>query len=234
LDRLLVTVLVWALLVATAAAFVVTEALKLERPPIGAIRGNRFLSPVCSCPKETTRLSFRLRKAGAIDVAIVDAEGDPVRVLASGARPGRGRVAFRWGGRNDAGAIVPDGAYRLRVRLVSEDRTVTFRRGVVVDTEPPTVRLLEVDPRRTAPGGEGVRLRLELHERARVFLLVDGRRAARLGTIDSGTAEVVWRGTSRGRALPSGEYRISLRARDRAGNRSRPTLPVQISVVRAG
>lgn len=234
MDRLLVTTLVWALLVATTAAFVVTEALKLERPPVGAMRGDRALSPVCSCPKRTARVSFRLRKVDAIDVAIVDEDGEPVRVLASGARPGRGRVAFRWGGRNDAGAIVPDGAYRLRVRLVGQDRTTTFRREVVVDTEPPTIRLIEVDPRRTAPGGEGTQIRLQLSERARVSLLVDGRRAARFGAVDPGTAEVVWRGTSRGRALPSGEYRIALRARDRAGNRSRPTPPVEISVVRAG
>jgi hypothetical protein len=226
--------LVWALLVATSAAFVVTEALKLERPSIRDMQGDRMLSPTCSCRKEAAQLSFRLGKAASVDVAIVDADGEPVRRLASEARLGRGRAVFRWDGRDDSGAVVADGPYRLRVRLPAENRTVTFGQRIAVDTDPPALQLLEVDPRRLIPGDEGLAIHLELDERARVFLAVDGRRADRFGIVERGTEEIVWRGTSRGRALPPGEYEIALRAKDRAGNRSPPTGGVEIVVGPSG
>jgi hypothetical protein len=234
LDRLVVTGLVWALLVATTAAFVVTEALKLDRPAVGQFRGDTVFSPTCSCPQQRARFSFRLRQAQTVDVVIVDENGEPVRVLASAARPGRGRVGFRWGGREDAGDIVRDGAYRVRVRLMEEDRTVTFGRPLVVDTQPPRLTLVDVEPRRIAPGGEGVSIRFDLSDRARVFLLVDRRRAARFGLFSSGSETVTWAGTSRRRLLPPGEYRIALRARDRAGNRSPRTRAVRVTVVSSG
>jgi hypothetical protein len=234
LDRLVVTGFVWALLVATTAAFVVTEALKLERPAVGRFRGDSVFSPTCSCLQQRARFSFILRRADRVDVVIVDEDGEPVRVLASAARPGRGRVGFRWGGRDDAGAIVPDGAYRVRVRLMEEDRTVTFGRPLVVDTQPPRLTLLEVDPRRIVRGRDGISIRFDVSERARVFLLVDRRRAARFGLFRNGSETVGWSGTSRRRLLPPGEYRIVLRARDRAGNRSPRTRAVRVTVVSPG
>jgi flagellar hook capping protein FlgD len=234
LDRLLVPLLVWALLVATTAAFVVTEALKLERPPVGNMGAPRAFSPTCSCPKQTARLSFRLRRADSIDVAIVDEEENVVRTLAADVRPGRGRVRFRWGGRDDVGSLVPDGQYRLRVHLDGEDRTVTFRRSFAVDTDPPEIVLLEVGDTRVAAGGDGIGIRVELSEPARVTLRVNGRRALRFGLVDAGTETVVWSGTARRRSLPPGEYEIALRARDRAGNRSQLTRTVGIEIVPPG
>jgi hypothetical protein len=122
----------------------------------------------------------------------------------------------------------------VRVRLREEDRTVTFGRPLVVDTQPPRLTLLEVDPRRIVRGRDGVSLRFEVSERARVFLLVDRRRAARLGLFRNGSESVVWSGTSRRRVLQPGEYRIALRARDRAGNRSPRTPAVRVTVVASG
>jgi hypothetical protein len=234
LDRLVVTGLVWALLVATTAAFVVTEALKLERPPVGLMGAPKAFSPTCECAKQTARLSFRLRKDDSIDLAIVDEEENVVRTLATDARPGRGRVRIRWGGRNDAGTIVSDGQYRLRVHLDEEDRTVTFRRSFAVDTDPPEILLLEVGDTRLTTGSEGIGIRIELSEPTRVNLRVDGRRALKFGLVESGTETVVWPGTARGLSLPPGEYEIALRGRDRAGNRSQLTRTVEIEIVSPG
>ena len=166
-TRVVAAGLVGALLVATTAAFVATEALKLKRPPVGQMRGDRVFSPGCGCPQRVARISIRLRAADALDVSIVDADGETVRVLREGARPGRGRVFLRWNGRSDEREIVADGPYRLRVRLAESGRTVTFARPIVVDTESPEVRLRAVSPTSVEPG-EAVELRFELSERASV------------------------------------------------------------------
>jgi FlgD Ig-like domain len=233
-SRLVAAGLVWALLVATTAAFVVTEALKLERPPVGHMGAPRAFSPTCECPKRTARLSFRLRRDDSLDIAVVDGQENVVRTLATDVRPGRGRVRVRWGGRNDAGAIVPDGQYRLRVHLDGEDRTVTFRRSFAVDTDPPEILLLEVGDTRLTAGSEGISIRIELSEPARVHLRVDGRAALRFGLVESGTETVVWPGTFRRGPLPAGEYELALRGRDRAGNRSQLTRTVGIEIVSSG
>jgi hypothetical protein len=229
-SRLVVAGLVGALLVATTTAFVATEALKLKRPPVGEMRGDRMLSPTCDCGKRVARVSFRLREADAVDVEVVDEDGEAVRTLAEGRRPDVGRVRFRWNGRDNAREIVPDGPYQLRVHLVQADRTVTFSRRIVVDTEPPTVTLSGLSPATVAAGGE-VELRFELGEPARVVVLVDGRRATRLGLFLSGMREVDWPASRRGEALGPGLHDVSLVARDRAGNRSARTPTSSLTVL---
>lgn len=229
INRLVVAGLVWTLLVGTTAAFVATEALKLRRPPVGDMSGDRAFSPGCACPHRAARVSIRLREADALDVTIVDEAGETVRVLREGARPGRGRVTFRWNGADDEGETVPDGRYRLRVHLVEADRTVTFARRIVVDTEPPEIRLLGLSPNTVEPGEE-VELRFELGEVARVLIRVDRRRAGPLGRFEAGTREAVWPAERRGQALEVGTYELRLAARDLAGNRSRSAETIPLTV----
>lgn len=227
-SRVVAAGLVGALLVATTAAFVATEALKLKRPPVGQMRGDRVFSPGCGCPQRVARISIRLRAADALDVSIVDADGETVRVLREGARPGRGRVFLRWNGQSER-EIVADGPYRLRVRLAESGRTVTFARPIVVDTESPEVRLRAVSPTSVEPG-EAVELRFELSERASVSLRVDDRRAGRLGHFRAGTREALWPGTVRGEPLAPGSHVLRLVARDLAGNRSVPSQTLSIVI----
>jgi hypothetical protein len=234
LRRAAVTALVLALLAGTAAAFVVTEELKLERSPIARPQFDRIFSPVCDCVKETARLVFGLRSADTIDAVIVDADGDPVRTLASGSRRGRGRVVFRWGGRDDAGALVPEGVYRLQVRLADQRRTIVIPNRIRVDTTPPIVVLEGVAPRRLSPDGDGrndtARVTFSSSERARPLVLVDGAVAARGRIRAAGTKALAWRGTKAGKPLPAGLYALSLEARDRAGNLSDPTAATAVTI----
>ena len=72
-----------ALLLATAAAFAVTEHLKLQRSPIAGPMIDRIFSPVCRCERRTARVGFTLRRGGRISVAIADRDGDVVRTLVS-------------------------------------------------------------------------------------------------------------------------------------------------------
>jgi hypothetical protein len=61
-SRHLRTVLVLLILGATAAAFVVTEDLKLEPDPLARPRIDRTFSPVCDCDQATAQIAFRLRE----------------------------------------------------------------------------------------------------------------------------------------------------------------------------
>jgi FlgD Ig-like domain len=127
-----------ALLVGAVAAFTYTEAIKLERKPVGKVRVERRLSPGCECPRATARIGFDLRERERIDVTVANRDGDEVRVLASDLRRPNGRIVLRWDGRDDAGLIVPNGAYRIRVRLKDERRTIVFPERIRVRRRAPS------------------------------------------------------------------------------------------------
>jgi FlgD Ig-like domain len=127
-----------ALLVGTVAAFTYTEAIKLERKPVGKVRIEGRLSQGCDCPRETARIGFDLREPTRIDVTIATRDGEEVRVLAADVRRPKGRVELTWDGRDDAGLIVPTGAYRVHVRLKDERRTIVFPEGIRVTRPAPS------------------------------------------------------------------------------------------------
>jgi hypothetical protein len=218
-----------ALLVGCAAAFTYTEALKLKRKPIVNVRLDRWLSPVCDCPGETARFSFRLREDERLDVTLVDEDGDRVRVLESALEAPAGRVVVTWDGRDDSGQVVPDGAYRLRLRLLDERRTIEVPESVNVDTAAPRVRLGSVSPTELAPG-DRLEVDYRIDEPARVALVVDGERIPRGGFRRPGARMLVWRGLVDGRLLSAGPHAVALEAEDRAGNVSAPTQPETILV----
>ena len=56
-SRLAPAVLVAALLVATSAAFVVTEKLKLTRNPIVGPRVDKIFSPTCDCATDSATIA---------------------------------------------------------------------------------------------------------------------------------------------------------------------------------
>jgi hypothetical protein len=234
LRRAAVTGLVVALLAGTTAAFVITEELKLERSPVTRPRFDRIFSPVCNCPREVARLVLRLRREETIDAVIVDDDGDPVRTLASDLRRAPGRLGFRWDGRNDAGAVVPEGPYRLRLHLADERRTIVIPNRVRVDTTPPVVELESLAPSELSPDGDrrsdAARITFSVNEGVQPLVVVDGGVAARGRWRPAGRSAVIWRGTKAGRPLPAGLYAVALQARDRAGNLSEPTTPTAVTI----
>lgn len=125
--------LVTLVLVAGAvAAFVQTQALKAERPPVRAIELDGELSAGCGCEQGVALLRVRLAEPQRIDAAILDEDDRLVRTLADGALRGSGPSTFRWTGRDDSGELVPEGEYRLRVDTTDPDRTIVFPRPVEV------------------------------------------------------------------------------------------------------
>jgi hypothetical protein len=234
--RLPQTLIVLALLGATAAAFAVTERLKLERSPITGTRVDRLFSPVCECARDLAVISFVLRQPGQVTVDVLDAEGDAIRTLVRDRTEQRGRVSYVWDGRDEADRVVAEGRYRPRVRIEEHGRTIVLPNPIRVDKTAPRIRLGQVFPRVFSPDGDGrgdrVTATYEVDEIARPMMLVDGRRQV-LGRLQPRGGRLVWFGRVDGRPVRPGTYELRLRASDRAGNRSRRTraVPVQVRYV---
>jgi hypothetical protein len=226
------TVLAVTLLVGSVAAFTYTQKLKLERSPVGTARFERWLSPECDCPRQTARLTFQLRERERIDATMVDGDGNLVKTLLARSERGPGPVRTEWDGRNEAGRVVPDGDYRVRVRMRDERRTIVIPVEVHVDTVAPQVRLLGVSSSSLEPGEE-IELRYATNELGRSILLVDDEIAARGPKLQPGRTTITWAGHVRAALVPAGVYSVSLVVEDSAGNRSEPTDPAHI-VVTAG
>jgi hypothetical protein len=225
-------VLLLALLAGTTTAFALTEALKLERSPVTRPRFESVFSPTCGCPRETARLAVKLRKADMIDAVMVDEDGNSVRTLVSAERLGPGRVVFRWDGRDDRGALVPDGTYRLRLHFANADWTILIPNSVRVDTRPPAIELVSLEPRRLELDGEGATIVVRVSERARTILLANGEIVLRGVVGNPGRARLIWDGSAEGKPLSPGRYALTLEAQDRAGNVSAPTQDVIVRIVR--
>lgn len=223
-----------ALIGGTAAAFVVTERLKLERSPVTAPRFDKVFSPVCGCPQSVARLTLRLRGADRVDAVIVDRQGKPVRMLVTGEAHPRGDVAFRWDGRANAGEVVPDGRYRLRVHLRHERRTILLPNTVLIDTKPPKLEILDVSRGTISPDGNGVndqlRIAYRTNEKAGALLFVGDVKAVEGRARPRGRAVLIWRGGIDGTSAQPGAYELSLRVRDIAGNLSAPAGPIPVRV----
>ena len=225
MARLLPTLLVLALIGSTAAAFAVTEGLKLEKSPITGTQVDKVIAPGCRCANDRVSIGFTLRKGDRVAVAIVDVNGDVVRTLARSQQARAGRLQFVWDGRDQTGHLVRDGTYRPRVHLAREHRTIVLPNPIRADATKPLIKLDSVAPRTFSPDGdykrEYVRLRYRTNERARAILYVNDDRWGmvhdylRAGKLDWGGRAV--------RRLSAGTYRVRLRALDLAGNLGLPT-----------
>jgi FlgD Ig-like domain len=225
--------IVLVLLGATAAAFAVTERLKLERSPITGTRVDHVFSPVCDCARDVAVISFVLRRRETVTLDILDRNGRSIRTIVRKRREPSGRVAYTWDGRDNLDLVVPEGIYRPRVQLERNGRTIVLPNPIRVDTTAPVITLARVFPRVFSPDGDGNRDRVtadyRIDERARAVMLVDGRQRVQ-SKFRLLQGKLVWFGRIAGRAVPPGTYELRLRAVDRAGNRSPRTRAVTVVV----
>ena len=214
--RLFPTLLVLALLVGTAAAFAITERLKLVPSPIIAPKVTEAFSPVCECPTNRATFAFTLRKADRVSVTVVDGDNRPVEDLVEDEPRAPGRVSYVWGGRG-----AREGTYRARVHLAEARRTIVIPNETRLDTTAPVLTVRSVVPDVFSPDRDGrsdkVKATYAVSERSSVLLLVDGRRT--LEHPPSKRGKLDWYG----KRLPPGLYAVTLVARDLAGNRSEPS-----------
>lgn len=224
---------VLALLAATAAAFAITERLKLERSPVTGTRVDRVFSPVCECARDVAVISIVLRRRETVTLDILDRNGRSVRTLVQKLREPAGRVSYTWDGRDNLDRVVAEGVYRPRVQLERNGRTIVLPNPIRVDTTAPVIRLVRVFPRVFSPDADGSRDRVTasytIDERARAVMLVDGRQRVQ-SKFRQVEGKLVWFGRVNGRVVRPGRYEIRLRAVDRAGNRSVRTRAVSVRV----
>jgi FlgD Ig-like domain len=137
-SAVLISALVVSLLLAaTAAAIVVTQRVRDEGPVVSSTRIKKHAGG-------GYRVCFQQTRDDTVQVAVVDASDQVVRVLAQGARltgsdssdaEKAGAHCFDWDGTNSAGQPVPPGVYRMRlsfqdlgrVLTPGEHRTITAR-----------------------------------------------------------------------------------------------------------
>jgi FlgD Ig-like domain len=226
--RHLRTILVLLILGATAAAFVVTEDLKLEPDPIARPRIARTVAPLCHCEQQTGRIAFRLRREDVLTLTIADQGGEVVRTLLQKARFRPGNHRFGWDGREQGGKVVPEGRYRVRVELQRLGRVIDFPREIRVDTTRPSIRVERVSRRLISPDGDGrgdaITIRFRVSEPAHALLLVNGRQRVRTAL---GKRAIRW---APRRRRPPGLERLQLAAVDAAGNRARAGKPFYVQV----
>jgi hypothetical protein len=222
LQRLLTTVTLVGLLVATAAAFAITERLKLTKGPLTqGTKVSKTFSPTCGCSRGHANLRFGLRRADALTIRIVDGRKRTVRELRADAETPRGFATFHWDGRNDTGARAADGVYQAEIHFARQHQTVLLPNKIQLDTQPPSIASVEPNRDAFSPDGERqadfVRITYVLSKPAHVQLYLDGRRI--LNTYrHPASGSVSWKGSVGGTTLPPGSYTLELGARDLAGN----------------
>lgn len=134
MRRIAVTLFVVALLGGTAAAFAVTQVLKVEGQAISQPRVTKRFAPAARCGPRKATFTFKLHRSNAIDADVVDADGQAVRILATGMTRRRGWIRLTWDGSRNDGARASDGEYRLRLHLSREDRTITIPKAVLLES----------------------------------------------------------------------------------------------------
>lgn len=110
-------------MVGTVAALSINQKLRREGTVARSIKFERLHGPQAG----SVRVSFRLAETDDVEVAVVDEDGDLVRLLAPSTRleGDDAKHRFFWDRRDEEGSRLPPGRYRLRLTLEDADRVAT-------------------------------------------------------------------------------------------------------------
>ncbi|HEY2074061.1 MAG TPA: FlgD immunoglobulin-like domain containing protein [Gaiellaceae bacterium] len=219
MQRILSTAVIVGLLAATAAAFAITERLKLTKSPITATKVvHEYVSPRA---RTNAVLSIRFRRADLVTVSILDSHRHEVDTLAYRVRVPRARRTFTWNGRTDAGTVAPDGTYRMEVHFANQHRTILIPNPIVLESKLPAVLDAGVTPKAFSPDGDHqfdtVEIHYKLSEDAHAVVSLNGHRIIRSRSRKA-KDKVSWGGKVDGKLLAPGTYMLTVGAVDLAGN----------------
>jgi hypothetical protein len=234
MARPLVRAVFALLVVATIAAFFVTQQLKSEDALVlrFAAKPQQF-SPNGDGTRDRSQVGFDLSRPATVSFYVLDREGTEIRRLVDDrALAGDTKHRFTWDGRDDDGVPVPDGFYRMRVVQRSEGRVINSSKRIKIDRKPPQVELVETVPGVIAPREPGQEIEVVVRYRGpsnsapefRVFrtdvagepLVVrrfrgnESRRGVWHGEVASGPDQT--------EPAPDGDYAFTVTVRDKAGN----------------
>lgn len=226
MQRLLTTATIGGLLIATAAAFAITERLKLTKSTVYGTHVSSRLSPTCGCARGKATIGFKLRRRDDLTVSILNARKEEISLVAAGSYP-RGSVRLRWNGRTDGGMRAPDGSYRVRIHLAAAHQTIDLPNRIALDTRPPEIVSLEKNRDAFSPDGDHqadfVRLTYKLSKPAHLVVFLGGRRILGPTYRHPASGSLSWDGKVGGVPLRPGAYTLQVGAVDQFGNSS----PVQ-------
>jgi hypothetical protein len=221
LQRVLSTAILLGLLIATSAAFAVTERLKLVKSPVYGVFVSKTISPVCGCARGKATIAFKLRRADEVTLLIVDARRQAVATLSSAQPEPRGRSVFTWRGRTDEGTRAPDGVYQPQIHLIHQHRTILMPSRIVLDSKPPRVVSARLSRPTISPDGDhvddSVKILYRLSERAHVLVYLGSHRII-YSHFQRPQDSVTWYGTLDQTPLKPGTYTLEVGAVDLAGN----------------
>jgi hypothetical protein len=221
LQRVLSTFVLLGLLIATAAAFAITERLKLVKSPVFGTFVSKTFSPTCGCARDKAQIGVTLRRGDDVTLTILDGRRRVVRTLAAGEFVPRGRVSYTWDGSTDAGTRAPDGVYRPEIHFARQHRTILLPNPIRLDTLPPTVVDFGAGRATISPDGDhvgdSIRIRYTLGEPGHVRIYLGSRLIIR-SRAHKAKGSVRWYGKVDGRPLKAGIYRLTVGADDLAGN----------------
>jgi FlgD Ig-like domain len=228
------------LVLATIAAFFLTQQLKSEAPVVlrFAVRP-RAISPNGDGVRDRARVGFDLSAPATVTFSIIDGHGRVVRTLVEHRRlAGDRKYRYVWDGRDSRGRVVPDGVYRMRIVRPGEDRPLKSIKTILVDTRPPPVELTAARPSVIAPEpGRPARVRISYRgprnvaPEFRVFRTDSGPTRVVLRLRGDHTRSALWDGFVRGHPAVDGDYTFSVTVRDEAGNRAVAPAPIPTRAV---
>ena len=225
LRRPLPPVVLLGLLVATAAAFAITERLKLEQSPVYGTQISQYLSSTCGCARGRAKILIKLRRRDVVTLTIRDARRGLVDTLIAGSAEPRGVNLFYWNGRTDSAGHARDGTYYVEVHLARQHRTLLLPNRILLDTVSPEVDSATSERPAFSPDGDrqadAVTIRYTLSEPAFALVYFRGRRIVRT-RFHRPSGSFTWAGMLGSKRLPPGSYVLSVGAVDLAGN----TTPV--------
>lgn len=221
MRRLLSSAFLVGLLIATAAAFAITERLKLEKSPVYGTRISRYLSPTCGCARGKAEILIKLRHRDTVTLTIRDASRVLVDTLVAGTPERRGANVFYWNGRTDGARRARDGTYYVEVHLARQHRTLLLPNQIVLDTIPPEIESASPQRQAFSPDGDHqadyVTVHYAFSEPAFALVYFRGRGVVR-SRFHRPHGSFTWAGTLGSRRLPPGNYVLSVGAVDLAGN----------------
>jgi flagellar hook assembly protein FlgD len=195
-------------IVAVALALFVLFPLDWMRTPsVTVIVDQGSFSPNSDGSQDTVTGIYTLSELATVSVEVQDATNRVVRTLLREQKQGSGQHFVTWDGRDEVGQAVADGTYRLVVEVKGTLRASTNHAQVIVDTQPPLLRLANLpenlkikDPQLTVQG---------IADPEALVWVNDDPQPVALGNGGSFTLR---------RRLEEGPNRIQVRAVDQAGN----------------
>jgi len=117
----------------------------LRTPKVAAEASPSIISPNGDQAQDSANFSYTLEEDATVTVDVFNQAGQRINTIMTDQFQTRGQHVVVWNGLNDLGQVVSDGRYRIQVTAAGTVRSGTQSAPVEVDTQPPNLRLANLD-----------------------------------------------------------------------------------------